>query len=159
MKPTELIYHIRDVIILPGSVLVLIPYNIHQFTPYRIPGFWSIKLLSIVLFLLGLMLFIWANYLFHSIGKGTLAPWSVKEKLIKQGPYKYNRNPMITGVLMMLIGEFLWFRSIPIMLWFAIFFLITSTVFILVEEPFLQKKFGEDYIQYKKEVPRWIPKF
>jgi protein-S-isoprenylcysteine O-methyltransferase Ste14 len=105
------------------------------------------------------MLFIWANYLFQTIGRGTLAPWTKKEKLIKQGPYRYNRNPMITGVLLMLVGEFLWFRSFPIMLWCAIFFLITSAVFIMVEEPFLQKKFGEDYIQYKKEVPRWIPNF
>jgi len=157
MKLAELAYHIHDAIVLPGKVLIWIPFSIHKYTPRSIPGFLSVKLLSVLLFILGLLLFFWTNYLFHTIGRGTLAPWSKKKKLIKQGPYRYSRNPMITSVVMMLIGEFLWFRSYPIMLWCAGFFLITSVFFILVEEPFLQKKFGEEYLHYKKEVPRWFP--
>lgn len=156
-KRTPLAFHLRDVVLLPGSVLVIIPLMIHQYTPHIIPGYWSVKLLSILVFVCGSGLFCWTNYLFNTIAGGTLAPWTSKEKLLKQGPYKYNRNPMLTGVLFMLIGECLWFRSAPILIWCGVFFLICSALLILIEEPFLRKKFGEDYHHYKKEVPRWIP--
>lgn len=158
-KPIPFVFHIRDVVLLPGSVLVLIPTVIHKFTPHIIPGYWSIRLLSIAFFLGGLGLFIWTNYLFNSIAGGTLAPWSSKQKLVSHGPYKYNRNPMLTGVLLMLLGECLWFRSSPIMIWCGVFFLICSAFLIILEEPFLHKKFGEEYLTYKKKVPRWIPSF
>lgn len=157
MKPSELAFHIRDVIILPGTVIVLIPYLIHRYSPNSIPGFLPIKLLSLVLFIIGFWLFIWTNYLFQSVAKGTLAPWTSKKKLITQGPYKYIRNPMITGVLLILSSEFLWLRSYTIMIWAVMFFLITSAFLILVEEPFLSKKFGDEYLRYKTDVPRWIP--
>lgn len=158
-KPIPFVFHIRDVVLLPGSVLVLIPTVIHKFTPHIIPGYWSIRLLSIAFFLGGLGLFIWTNYLFNSIAGGTLAPWSSKQKLVSHGPYIYNRNPMLTGVLFMLMGECLWFRSSPIMIWCGVFFLICSAFLIILEEPFLHKKFGEEYLTYKKKVPRWIPSF
>ena len=159
MKPVPMIFHFRDVLLLPGTVLVIIPMVIHEYTPHIIPGYWSIRLLSIAVFLGGLGLFIWTNYLFNSIAGGTLAPWSLKQKLVSQGPYKYNRNPMLTGVLFMLMGECLWFRSSPIMIWCGVFFLICSAFLIILEEPFLHKKFGEEYLTYKKKVPRWIPSF
>lgn len=107
----------------------------------------------------GLILFFYTLFLFVRIGKGTLAPWTRKHKLIVKGPYRYCRNPMITGVLFILIGESFFLSSANILEWTGIFFLINNIYFPLFEEPDLYNTFGEDYKQYKKNVPRWLPRF
>ena len=74
------------------------------------------------------------------------------------GPYRHVRNPMISGVLFILLAEALFFGSLPILAWFTVFLVVNSTYIPLVEEPGLEKRFGEEYIRYKQHVPRWIPR-
>jgi protein-S-isoprenylcysteine O-methyltransferase Ste14 len=92
------------------------------------------------------------------IGKGTLAPWSPSRHLVMGGMYGYVRNPMILGVLIVLTGESVALLSYRILTWAVIFFLVNTVWFIVFEEPSLEKKFGEEYREYKKKVPRWIPR-
>ncbi len=92
------------------------------------------------------------------IGDGTLAPWSPTRKLVTSGIYGYVRNPMILGVLITLLGESVTILSLQIFKWTIIFFIINNIWFLIYEEPNLEKKFGEQYREYKKRVPRWIPK-
>ena len=96
--------------------------------------------------------------LFGRIGKGTLAPWYPTQHIVVTGLYAYTRNPMISGVLFILQGESVIFGSGGILLWFFIFFVVNTTYFVLFEEPGLQKRFGEEYAEYKRHVPRWIPR-
>ena len=87
------------------------------------------------------------------IGRGTLAPWSPSQHLVIGGMYGYIRNPMILGVLTVLIGESFAILSYRILIWAACFFVINTIWFIVFEEPSLEKKFGEEYREYKKNVP------
>jgi protein-S-isoprenylcysteine O-methyltransferase Ste14 len=98
------------------------------------------------------------NMLFATIGKGTLAPWTPTRKLVVRGVYRHVRNPMISGVFCILLGEALLFGSPNLFTWFMIFVLINITYIPLFEEPGLEKRFGQDYLIYKKNVPRWIPR-
>ncbi|MEP7321172.1 MAG: isoprenylcysteine carboxylmethyltransferase family protein [Saprospiraceae bacterium] len=157
MKLKSIALHLRDILLLPGVVTILIPCLIFRYTPEVIPDFIPIKVFAFVVFISGLTLFSWTVSLFQRIAKGTLAPWTDKNKLVIEGPYRYCRNPMITGVLFMLLGEALWLRSLPILTWAFIFFIINTFYFILQEEPFLERKFGDDYRMYKRKVPRWLP--
>jgi protein-S-isoprenylcysteine O-methyltransferase Ste14 len=157
MKQNSLLTHLRDILILPVTVSSAVPYLIYDRFQNVIPEILFLKVTGIVLGLFGATLFFYTVFLFRSIGKGTLAPWSEKEKLVVAGPYKYCRNPMISGVLFILIGESLFFHSIAILLWASLFLLINTTYFILSEEPGLHKRFGADYEHYKRSVPRWIP--
>lgn len=159
MRQPSLIKHIRDIIILPFTVTVIIPYLNYNEKQTAIPDNIVIKILGILFFLPGLYLFLYTVYLFKTFGKGTLAPWSPTQKLVIRGPYKYCRNPMITGVLFILVGETLFFHSTNILIWTCTFFLINTLYFILKEEPDLYKRFGDKYKKYKENVPRWIPKF
>ena len=156
--PSPLAY-LRDIIALPVMVTIVIPY----FFPYDkkqafIPDNIFIKITGTAFFVAGLLLFLSTNYLFVTIAKGTLAPWSPKQQLVVKGPYRYCRNPMITGVLFILCAESLYFHSTNILLWAAFFFLMNTFYFITVEEPHLQKTFGESYKTYKANVPRWLPR-
>ena len=96
--------------------------------------------------------------LFARVGQGTLAPWDATRRLVAVGPYRYVRNPMITSVVMMLAGEALFFGSTVLAGWFVLFFLCNHVYFILLEEPSLELRFGASYAEYKKQVPRWLPR-
>lgn len=152
----SLITHLRDILLLPFTVTVVVPYLIYDKTSASIPAFYF-KLAGSVVGIVGLFLFLYTVLLFRTIGKGTLAPWSKKQKLVVEGPYRYCRNPMISGVLFILIGEGLWFLSNTILLWALTFFVINTVYFLIAEEPALERRFGDEYRQYRSQVPRWIP--
>ena len=65
-----------------------------------------------------------------------------------QGPYRYVRNPMISGVAFLLAGEAALLGSIPLLLWFASVVAVNAVYLPLVEEPGLRRRFGEDYDVY-----------
>ncbi len=106
----------------------------------------------------GLAMLAWTVALFIRVGRGTLAPWDPTHKLVVRGPYAHVRNPMITGVLAILIGEATAFGARPLWTWAAVFVTINHVYFLLSEEPGLADRFGADYDEYKRHVPRWIPR-
>ena len=65
---------------------------------------------------------------------------------------------MISGVLLILVGEALLWRSGVLALWAGAFLLINHAYFLLSEEPGMEKRFGESYRIYRAHVPRWIPR-
>ncbi|RED51123.1 methyltransferase family protein [Cohnella lupini] len=143
----------------------LLPITNAVFIPYLIIGD-SINfelnyksVLGGLITVIGLVILVSTIRTFILIGKGTLAPWSPTSNLIIGGIYGYIRNPMISGVLFILIGEGLIFNSIGLIIWSLIFFIINHIYFIVSEEPGLHKRFGNEYQTYKANVPRWIPRF
>ena len=140
------------------SVTIVVPYFIFDSTQHLIPGNLPIKLIGIIVGLAGIILLFYTITLFGRFGNGTLAPWHPTQKLVIVGPYRFVRNPMISGVFFILIGESLVFHSTSILEWAGLFFLINTTYFILSEEPSLEQRFGDEYRQYKKHVGRWVPR-
>lgn len=110
-----------------------------------------------VLMAIGLAMWAWTVRLFARIGGGTLAPWDPTERLVVEGPYRHVRNPMITAVLAVLLGEAALFGSTPILIWCVVFFAVNHAFFVVYEEPALERRFGDDYRAYKASVPRWLP--
>jgi protein-S-isoprenylcysteine O-methyltransferase Ste14 len=157
-KSPSLVKHFRDILILPFTVTVVVPYLIYNPLEHLLPEILIVKIAGVLIALSGFSLFVYTISLFRKIGKGTLAPWTPTQKLVVDGPYQYCRNPMITGVFSILIGESLILQSASILIWSGIFFLINTAYFLLKEEPDLYKRFGEDYLEYKRNVPRWIPR-
>ena len=107
---------------------------------------------------LGLTLIAQTVALFATVGQGTLAPWDPTTRLVVRGPYRRVRNPMISGVLCVLLGEALAFGSWAVLAWFAFVFALNAVYFPLIEEPDLQQRFGADYDAYRAAVPRWLPR-
>jgi protein-S-isoprenylcysteine O-methyltransferase Ste14 len=105
----------------------------------------------------GLLLMRETITLFAMIGEGTLAPWDPTRKLVVHGPYRRVRNPMITGVALVILGEGLILGSVAILIEFAVFALANALWMPLVEEPGLVRRFGTGYEEYRRAVPRWVP--
>ena len=162
-SPTPL-HLITSIAILPVNVLFTIPAIIIFLTKSNAPNFiaiqtnWILLPIGILTLAAGVTLMWQTISLFYKKGKGTLAPWKPTQNLVIEGPYRYVRNPMISGVLCILTAEGLILKSVFILYWALFFFTINYVYFILKEEPDLLKRFGEDYKIYKENVPRWIPR-
>ncbi|HEX6925123.1 MAG TPA: isoprenylcysteine carboxylmethyltransferase family protein, partial [Longimicrobiaceae bacterium] len=91
-------------------------------------------------------------------GRGTLAPWDPPRRLVITGVYRHVRNPMISGVILILAGESLAFSSAALGTWTAVVLIVNAVYIPVVEEPGLARRFGEEYEAYRAHVPRWVPR-
>lgn len=158
MESPSILKHLRDIILLPFTVTFVVPYLLYDSTDEVLPHTVTLKLVGWLIAVAGSALFVYTVFLFKILGQGTLAPWEPTKKLIVEGPYRYCRNPMITGVFFMIIGEGLMLFSTNIIAWAVAFFIINTLYFIFVEERSMMQRFGSDYLKYKKHVPRWLPR-
>ncbi|MGZ8780263.1 MAG: methyltransferase family protein [Thermoanaerobaculia bacterium] len=117
-----------------------------------------VTIVGLVVFAAGLVLFGASVYEFVTRGRGTLAPWDPPRELVVHGPYRYVRNPMISGVLLLLIAEAILLRSAAHGTWAALFVLINAVYIPLSEEPNLERRFGSAYREYCRHVPRLVPR-
>ena len=158
--------HLRAILLLPGMVLLVIPGLILWRTGFDRLGLWrsmpasriNLPIIGAICISLGLLLMIATIRLFAAVGKGTLAPWEPPKRLVVQGVYRHVRNPMISGVLFVLLGESVLTASVPLFRWFLLFAVINAVYIPLLEEPMLVNRFGDDYVTYKRNVPRWLPR-
>jgi protein-S-isoprenylcysteine O-methyltransferase Ste14 len=162
---TPLWQHLRAIAVLPGMVLLVIPATILYFSGSADLGLspsrpWNALhiLLGCGFVGLGVLLMATSIALLHRVGMGTLAPWDPTGRLVVLGIYQHVRNPMISGVFFILLGEVLIFDSFPLLVWFCIFLALNLVYIPIVEEPGLERRFGKDYEHYERNVPRWIPR-
>jgi protein-S-isoprenylcysteine O-methyltransferase Ste14 len=147
--------HLAAIALLPGTVTVVVPTLLlsdAELAP------WPLAVLGAALMAAGLGLIAWTVALFAGVGRGTLAPWDPTSRLVVRGPYRHVRNPMISGVLALLLGEAALFGSLALLAWFACVFAVNAVYFVLVEEPGLRRRFGAEYDAYAASVPRWLPR-
>jgi protein-S-isoprenylcysteine O-methyltransferase Ste14 len=147
--------HVAAGVLCPGVVTLLVPALIVWSTG---AGIARLGLLGSALIAAGLLLVVSTIRLFATVGRGTLAPWDATTRLVVRGPYRYVRNPMISGVLLILLGEAALFASPALLAWFGVVLAVNAVYMPLVEEPGLQRRFGEEYERYRAHVPRWIPR-
>lgn len=111
---------------------------------------------GVVLLVAGLALFVWTNVQFHR-ANGTLHPTDGPQTLVTTGPYAWTRNPMITGVIAILVGAAILLGSWALAI-YTVAFVVAKTVYLKTrEEPHLRLRFP-GYQQYAQDVPgRWLP--
>lgn len=144
-------------ILAPGMVAGLIPLALLRNGPQIQTGFLSY--LALPLWLTGIATLLWCFWDFLVKGRGTPAPIAPPKELVVAGLYNYVRNPMYVGVLLVIIGHFLWFGYWNFLIHAAVVFTAFHTFVAFYEEPNLKKRFGATYEAYLRRVPRWIPRF
>ena len=159
----RLLRHLLAIAILPFSVTVLVPVwlarrNGIALAPGASPPALLAQAAGGAILVIGLILFVASLRRFDREGAGTLAPWDPPRRLVVRGPYAYVRNPMISGVVFVLLGEALLLLSRPHLEWALIFLLINAVYIPLLEEPLLRERFGDEYPEYCRHVPRLLPR-
>jgi len=146
-------------IIAPGTVTVLLPYLIlsskwNKAIPF--PG--ALRFFGLVPLLIGFGIYLWCAYDFAAKGRGTPAPLDPPKQLVRSGLYRFTRNPMYVGIILILLGETIYFASAALFFYAIAVFLGFNGFILFYEEPALRRLFGESYLRYCAEVPRWILK-
>jgi len=146
------------IVLFPGTVVVYIPYRLLD-TNHG-PELTSLSLAQYVAMLfaaVGVAILFKSIWTFAYVGRGTLAPFDETKKLIVVGPYRYVRNPMYVGVLLILLAESLFYRSSTLLYYAGFCFVVANVLIIGYEENRLRHKYGDEFRQYCKQVGRWIP--
>jgi protein-S-isoprenylcysteine O-methyltransferase Ste14 len=154
--------HVLSVLLAPAMMTVFIPAAIVWLTGVDAPDLGTVPGLLLVtagiaLIAGGLGMLVWTVVLFDRVGEGTLAIGS-PIKLVVRGPYRHVRNPMMTGVFCIQLGTAAVLASPWLLGWFVFFFTCVLIAIRTVEEPHLRRRFGADYDEYRRHVPRWIPR-
>lgn len=116
----------------------------------RVPGF--------LLLVLGAVLALSCVAVFAWFGRGTPAPFDAPREFVAVVPYRWVRNPMYLGAAGVMFGVGLLLESPATIGVAALFLLATHLFVILYEEPTLERRFGDGYLEYKRTVRRWVPR-
>ncbi len=145
-------------IVHPGVVAGLIPYLIlgNSFTKVFAGNFILQHYIGLVIFAAGLVVMLDCIIRFAIFGKGTLSPADPTKKLVVSGYYRYSRNPMYLGVLLILAGEAVFFKSAYLSIYFLLIVLAFNLFIRFFEEPRLARQFGGEYEEYCRKVNRWF---
>ncbi|HXR97607.1 MAG TPA: isoprenylcysteine carboxylmethyltransferase family protein [Terriglobales bacterium] len=147
-------------VLVPGSVAVLIPQDLRS---GAVPtGAWR---LGWLLFAIGAALYLRCLADFVAAG-GTPAIyfsraarwlWGAEpQQVVHNGLYRYSRNPMYLGVLCAIAGQVVAYRSKAIAIYLLCAAVWFHLVVVFLEEPYLARKRGAAYDEYRSRVPRWL---
>jgi protein-S-isoprenylcysteine O-methyltransferase Ste14 len=134
---------------------LLLMWLTHRYIPIFQYVYEPVTYLGIIAVLFGITMAGISAGMFKRAGTG-LEPFDEATVLVTSGFYRFSRNPMYMGMFLMLLGVAFLMGSIGALLPILIFILIIRNNFVLGEERFMQATFGQQYLQYKSEVRRWI---
>jgi protein-S-isoprenylcysteine O-methyltransferase Ste14 len=158
-----LLRHLFAIAVLPFTVTIVVPWWLARGAGVA-PAIGSstsefaIQIAGAAVLSVGIVLFVASLRRFATEGDGTLAPWDPPRRLVVRGPYRYVRNPMISGVIFIVFGEALLLLSRPHAMWAAMILIVNLIYIPLLEEPMLEERFGEDYREYCRHVGRILPR-
>jgi protein-S-isoprenylcysteine O-methyltransferase Ste14 len=142
-------------IVVPGSAGVLVPWLILTrggIAP--VASFWPGGLLIAA----GIGLYLWSLTNFARVGRGTPGPWDPPRRVVATGPFRWVRNPMYIAVLLVVGGQGLLFDSVAVVVYAVILGVAFHLFVVGYEEPTLHELFEGDYDEYRRTVPRWLPR-
>jgi len=143
-------------VFVPGTVAILVPR-------WLMDGYvWPVSSLATwlgaVIFVFGAAVYFRCAWEFAARGLGTPAPIAPTQFLVTTALHRYVRNPMYLGVALAILGQAVIFRSWHVTEYAGVMLLIAHIFVVLYEEPTLRRQFGESYEEYRRTVPRWVPK-
>ena len=134
---------------LPGIVAFAVPWWLH-------PRDASVQWWGLGPLAAGVFVLLWCVRDFYRTGRGTLAPWSPPERLVRIGLYRFSRNPMYIGVALILIGWALLFASRALGIYAACVIVAFHLRVVFGEEPWLAQTHGAEWSEYRARVRRWF---
>lgn len=143
-------------ILVPGAVTLYLPYSLLSSSDGSLQAAsLALAVPASICILIGIAIYLRCAWDFAIEGLGTPAPIDPPKKLVVTGLYRWFRNPMYQGILLILLGECLLFIDPGLAIYTAAFALVFHLFVVFYEEPILRNRFGASYIDYCRQVPRW----
>jgi protein-S-isoprenylcysteine O-methyltransferase Ste14 len=157
-RPTAALVTVAWGTALGGTFGCLLPYLLNEWHFHRPLPYWTIAQAAGVLLIGAGLAPIAASFIAFINADGTPVPVASPPRLVVSGCYRYVRNPIYVGFLVVLTGEMLFFGSPGLLEYTAVAWCIGAAAVKFYEEPILSRKFGADYAAYRRAVRAWIPR-
>lgn len=144
-----------------GVMLALMPLGVLELERLLLPSIalpLAVRILGGVIAVGFLGAYTACSFHLMSRGAGTYVEFDPPKHFVATGPFRWCRNPIAASLVGMILGEALAFSSLGLLIVFLIALPIAHAQVVLVEEPLLTKRFGSTYEEYRRTVPRWIPR-
>ena len=143
-------------VLVPGTVAILVPHYLAASRGRSLfPALALGNALAYVVFVAGAGVCLCCMWDFVYRGFGTPMPIAPPTQLVVQGFYRWTRNPMYNGVLLVILAEAWLARTLLLVGYAACLLLVFHLFVVLYEEPNLRRRFGSAYVAYCAAVPRW----
>jgi protein-S-isoprenylcysteine O-methyltransferase Ste14 len=150
---------VLSAIVVPGGLLVAVPYLlVHSRLDLLNFDLGALRILGTVPIIVGTAVLAWCTGGFVVFGKGTPNPVDPPRHLVARGIYRRVRNPMYLSMGFIVAGEAIVLGSITLVGYLVVIMAVFHVFVVSYEEPTLRRHFGGSYEEYRKQVPRWIPK-
>ena len=134
---------------------IILMAGLHFWLPIQQLFFPPITYLGIVAIAVGIVVLLFCAYLFRQ--KNTaIVPFQESSYLIRESIFNYSRNPIYLGMIITLMGVWLYLGSLTPVFIVPVFAWLIQKLFIKKEERMLEAKFGQEYREYKATVRRWV---
>ncbi len=143
-------------ILVPGTVAVYVPLVITS--DQDITKNLIYLAIGILLLLMGAVIYFWTVWDFASFGKGTPLPLDAPKRLVVSGLYRFTRNPMYWGVMLVITGWAGIFASEWLLVYALGVGVVVHMFVVFYEEPKLSMLFGKEYEAYCQKIGRWMPR-
>jgi protein-S-isoprenylcysteine O-methyltransferase Ste14 len=163
----KIIQYIIFTIVVPCTIGIYIPLIINGYLPLKL-NIGILRYIGLLFIFIGCVFYLLSSFSFL-INIGTPAIWFAKlfapligkepDVLVKSYLYSFSRNPMYLGVFLFIFGSAIFKDSFTIFIYFCLIVLFFNLVIIYIEEPHLKKKYGDEYLSYINNVPRWFKFF
>ena len=144
------------IVVVPASVAGWIPWYAAGSPPLVPRAGVLLAALAALMVVVGWTVLLVCAREFAHAGRGTPAPYDPPRLLVTSGLYRFTRNPMYVGVATAIFGQAIWFRSLDATIYGIAMVLAFHVAILIYEEPRLTKVFGQQYLDYRNRVPRWI---
>ena len=134
---------------------IILMVGLHFWLPIKRLFFPPITYLGIVAIAIGIVTILFCAYLFRQ-NNTAIVPFQESSYLITQGIFSFSRNPIYLGMIITLMGVWLYLGSLTPVFIVPVFAWLIQKLFIKEEERMLEVKFGEEYREYQATVRRWI---
>jgi protein-S-isoprenylcysteine O-methyltransferase Ste14 len=144
-------------VLVPGFIAGWVPW-VYLLRRAPLPAIrpWP-HLLAAPLLLAGVLVYAACVWQFATTGRGTPAPIDPPKKLVVRGLYRWVRNPMYLGVLLLVLGEVVLYRHLTLLLYLVFLASALQLFVVAYEEPVLRRRYGAIYSDYCNSVNRWMP--
>ena len=136
-------------------IVLLATYGMHYFWPIGIGSVSVFKYIGMAVVVLGIVIIIIASISFKQT-ETNIEPWKPTTKIITAGIYGYSRNPIYLALCLVQMGMGIFLNSLWVLIGVIITAILLYHIAIIKEELYLETKFGEEYVQYRIKVRRWL---
>jgi len=112
--------------------------------------------LAIVFIVAGIALAVWGERTFAAAGTEIMPASATNKKLVTDGPFRFTRNPMYSGLILASLGVAFYFGTLPFFVVPVLVFLLCNFVFIPFEEAKMLRQHSDQYTEYLARVRRWV---